>query len=261
MSRTTRRALHAAGFRLTTNAGALRDALATPPAAAAPQARQFSERLPQAQKLRVWFSRLDVPASISATLVSRMPVIYGLHRIVADRELTDALVLTGAEMTLAPSDVNGVGIPDDTPDGDAGVPASGGANTALAWGDLRGRSAAIIVGINLPMTVGVWRSAEIGVPGIQNSGVCRATSGRPDYLIVQHFPPGHFGDSTSPNIYPRWTFAPTIVRIPPGASLDVALVCRRSHVSVGGVNPRVICGHADIALTIGRLTPNAELLT
>lgn len=225
------------------DAGAVAAELSDAAAARRRTDRPILDDLPVLELEGAYFHQIPVPGSLNAlTIPAGMSAWYGLRRIQIGRDGAPELAFAGAHLELLSCDVDGAGVSGQ-------VSAAGGAGTALPWGDALGRSAALVVGTRLPMTVGQWTPAAADIPGIQmavSTAAPERTRISPEhparYLIVQQFPPGKWSQSPPGWVCQRYTTLGGIHVLPAGTTLDVALVVAGAQVNALAEN-RVVCGY------------------
>lgn len=210
------------------------------------------------QTIECGFSRIERDANLTTVGTAHMPALYGLAKIRLPEDVGfRGVSYVGADIHLLPCDFNGNGLAEDA--NEAGVDTTAG----LAWGDFSGRTAAIVVGLNLGSVEGEWNQAPVRIPGIQNAeDHYTRRIVRSPLLAVAYFPPGAFGNSTDPSLSTPIPYAFNTrngqKRLPQGATLDIAFVCRRGQIAADSANVRYVCGHAFIQVHLAEATPSAD---
>lgn len=244
-----------------------RGGLASPPAAAPrPDAGERSPLIdltPHVQTIQAYFSRILRPANLW-THKAHMPALYGLARLRVPQDTGGrGVAFVGADMHLDPPDYNGNGQAEDTDESgtDGIIAASSGAGCALPWGDAAGRTACVIVGLNLPIVPDAWCQGPIYLPGIQNATRHYLSAAeRPEYLAVGYFPPGQYADANNGSrLVLSFNTRNGSKRLQAGSTLDVALCVRAGQV--GLYNPtqiRYLCGQALVQIHLNESRPRAD---
>jgi len=175
--------------------------------------------------LPAFATRITVPA----TTTYNTSAWYGLGSFTPD-DLGREFGVFGVDCTLAPCDVDGVGVD--------------GAGSPTAWGDVRGASACVVVGVNLPsVKQGAWTDGPAPFPGIeQNAGSWLSTNGLSGGVLFRRsFPPGKISDTTPNKLFQPYVLGGYIERVTNGRRLDVALVCRGSQITNAGAAKTLSC--------------------
>lgn len=149
--------------------------------------------------------------------------------------------LFAINLTLGSADVLGIG------------------TNAMAWGRSTsgignadaGSNAAIVIGKNLPGTVGAWRLAGCQLPGLSGGGT--VTNDPSHILHYAYFPPGNFFSTSPQRLEARAVFSPYVYRFPRGQRLQAALVVRPDAWPAGGAD-KVLYGHAAVSFDFGLVT-------
>lgn len=168
---------------------------------------------------RAYFHMLQVN---TPAIPAGMAAVYGLRRIAPNPAIGLGVALMHVSAELLPSDSGGTG---------AGFP------DPLAWGDVKGVSAAIVIGKGLDMEVGTWRAAWYDLPGIDLGNAAavartlRNTQQPTSYYAVFNFPAGAYSDADVLLDVRERPLAATAARIVAGESLDVALVVKGDNVN------------------------------
>lgn len=176
------------------------------------------------------------------TIIAGQSAWFGLRKIAVRQELAQEIRILGVHYYLLPTNPNAT--------------ALNGAATPLAWGDALGMSAAIVVGVNLPVQLNAWSSAQAYIAGIDSIAASPATSSRltasnvPRYICAPiRFPTGSL-DQVTPNFNAGFiTLEGDQYPVRAGETLDVALVINRDQISgqtgqvCGLAQVGVICGH------------------
>lgn len=201
----------------------------------------FTDLLPSARMVLAFFQTIGV--TLPAAPTSDVAAWYGLRRLNVVEDTGQEITVFGARFELLPCNT--------------GATAIDGAANGIAWGDARGVTAAIVIGRRLPIQVGQWKYAPCFLPAIglaAESGTADDTgvrnAGQADYLHVETFPTGAFGDATPNKLAEYRNISPYNNRVRDGDTLDVALVMRKSYV--GGQTNKVIQGYARVELYIGQ---------
>lgn len=156
---------------------------------------------------------------------------YGLAEV-SPKTFGSQLVWTGYRVELSAMN------PDGADDGEFNV---GSANAPAAWGYDYGIGAAIVMGINLPCTLGAWTAGPAGVPFVRSSSgpFDPATRDR----LVMHFPTGKQNDTPKPSLLRANQTTPLAHPIPDNARVMVALVVNRAWINgitnASGITGRV----------------------
>lgn len=142
---------------------------------------------------------------------------YKLASVTPD-ELGTQFFWMGYRCEMNAPDVDGVG--DDT----FNAPGD-----SQAWGNASGDGAAIVIGLNLPGTLGQWSSGPATTPFV---GVTQGRYQRlNDNRIVLSFPTGKYNDTPRPAILRSNQTTPLAHLVRQGRSLDVSLVLARGFVN------------------------------
>lgn len=219
---------------------------------------------PHVEHFRASWQRIARPGSGTFNPVANVPCVYIVRRLrVPDDTGGQEIAYVGAEFDLAPTDYNGVGIADDEGGGVAAYNSvTPAADSALPWGDATGRTAAMIVAVNLAGQPNTWYQQELPLlindPGVSQLDSSRDAMSQPrqesSILDYAKFPPGSFAGGPS-NPSQRYPFSRRIglYRIPSGSTLDIAFVMRSSQFRAAPAASRLqICGHNFVtALYIG----------
>lgn len=205
----------------------------------------LASQLPTFATEMVYFNQITVPDGMAAT--AGQSAVYGLRRVRVPADTGEEIGFLGADFHLLPADSSGVATPV-------------GGMAALAWGDTSGLSAAIIIGRNLDMVEGQWKSATVYLPGLEQAAHCfTSRAGQPRYLVTRWFPAGKWND-TAPNKYQQFVpVAGYVDRITRDETLDVALVVRGSQIVNASGQPKAIVGLAAMNLTWLKLETSAQL--
>jgi hypothetical protein len=205
---------------------------------------------PRARLIPAYFSIARVNAPV---IRPNQAAWYGLRRVRVGIDSGELLVRGVTGYTYSP-DYTGEANDDSATFGVSSLP----------WGGIRGIKACVIVGRNLPITVGAWTSATVHAAGI---GLCTsAANGDPnarnnlptvaEYFARLRFPPGRWydvnNDATTAVVLPHVKpFMGAGARVRNGETLDVALVLDRATINgqngqiVGLAELDVICDEID----------------
>lgn len=167
---------------------------------------------------------------------------YGLRRIRVRQELGQEIRVIGVHYHLLPTNPNGT--------------AFNGAALPLAWGDTLGLSAAIVIGVNLPIQLNAWTSAQAYIAGIDTVAAAPVGASRlsganmPRYIVAPiRFPTGSV-DQITPNFNTGFiSLEGDQYPVRANETLDVALVVGRDNVNgltgqfCGMAQVGVVCGH------------------
>ncbi|MFN0133189.1 MAG: hypothetical protein ACKVW3_11780 [Phycisphaerales bacterium] len=198
--------------------------LAEPPASAREQGSwpKLLNILPPQRVISCFEHEIVIPASTdfgpSATPLSAW---WGIESINVPDETGEQLAWAGYDLELLPTDSQG----------SANTP-TGGAASSTGWGATNGLGAAIVIGVNLPITRKTWSFAPAYVPGLEGAAAgldLSSPKSGPEYHAWT-FPTGKYSDTTPNKLYLPKSFLPSVVPLPNGARLDVALVVRRSQL-------------------------------
>ncbi len=182
----------------------------------------IADAMPGARTLRTGFREIAVPDGLS--IEAGASAAYVLRRWRCPTELPEGIIF-GIGIEALAADVDG-----------AATPSTG---TALAWGDVRGESAAIIIDRDFPVEPGGWRSVRANVPGIETASGLLIDNSR-DYIGVYGFPPGKFSDSAPSKLYQNDRWAPAAHKLVRGQTLSAVLVVRRSFIHGLGAARRLV---------------------
>jgi len=184
---------------------------------------------------------------------------FGLRRIVSgEQPVCSEFGLEGFHIDMLSCDVDGVGF-----GARVGAYVAGVAYTALPWGDTYGTTAAIVIGVNLPMKLNGWTEAPCAVPGIADGDAAMPVADRqvdnpPLYLDAYNFPVGKVGGDCG------WLSQQVeftrLHRVPKGSTLDVALVLGRNYVN-GLADAHLICARVRVGLRLCLLDPTKQFRT
>lgn len=202
------------------------------PGAAQADPVDLSAFIPPITVERCWFNELSTGAGL--TPATGEAAWYGLKRIEVNAG-GESFGLVRIDGTVSAADITG-----------AAVSPSGG--TVQAWGsaDGSGMNAAIIIGRNLPMVVGQWRSARVFAPGFGSQAFHLVNPvNPPEYLKVIQIPPGDFLADVPPKLYLPTVFPMGAAWFNVGDSLDVAVVVGQNLTA-----SRVLVGNAMIELFV-----------
>ncbi len=184
--------------------------------------------LPSVSAFQAWFAQISVPVGLTASAGDSAWFTFGSIRIPQDMPPS---ALVGLDVELLPTDNAGAG------DGVAASP--------LAWGDARGRAAALVVSRDLPGPFQTWSFRPANLPMVETTGLLgQRSSAR--YFYVSRFPTGKLNDTAANKMRAAERWAPHVYRLPSGSRLDFALAVRASAVT-GGVGVRQLCG--DVLVT------------
>ncbi len=191
-----------------------------------------------------YMRRVDVPAGLSIPV--GQAAWFGLRRV-TPQSIGQEFALVHAVGSLLPCDsTNGSGV----------------AN-AIAWGDSKGMTAAIVIGRDLPIQLGAWSAAPVDVAGLADSDAAPpprtlvSSASRPNpYFAVLRFATGTYADNPPFRTTQQRPFSGNAARFVQTESLDVALVLDRAYVD-GLAAPGVVVGHAEVAMTLGVRVPGS----
>jgi len=186
-----------------------------------------------------YFTRINLTAP---TIAAGQSAAYGLMKLDVRQRFGQEARVLGVHFHLLPCDVNGTGL------GTASA-------TPLPWGDARGLSAALLVGVDLPTQLGAWSSLTAYAAGLElnqasppASAAASIVTGARYLCSPIRFPTGTF-DQVTPNFNSGTiSFEGDQAPVLAGESLDVALVMDR--VFVTGQTGQ-ICGCAQLGIVIG----------
>ncbi len=224
----------------------------------------IADMLPVVEPVLAWFHQITIPAAF--TVNANHSAWYVLRSISIPGDFARDAMLVGYSACLLPSDQAGSGIGTQVPAASAGT-----SGTALAWNDVTGTSAAIIITRNLGIAANVWTSRpspdvagiELGLAGAApaNTLVTPAGGGGGARTPISlRFPTGKFSDTT-PNVSePRMMFLPGQYPLRKNSTLDVALVVGKQYFtgSLDGSHSRVLCGRGEVTLYIADMAPQGR---
>lgn len=200
----------------------------------------LTDLFPTFQVVEAWFESITNTASIS----SGMGAIFGLQRLAILDNNSQEASLFNVQVDMLPADQAGTFGTDP-----------------IAWGNLRGTEAAIVIGKNLPMQPGRWSDWASPMPGLTNpskgaAGAQHSGSRNPHAAVLLQvpFPTGKITDTTpqAKTIIKAW--APYVHRFITGDTLDIGLVIG-NPASVLISNAKNLNGYALVQASIG-LTEN-----
>lgn len=186
-----------------------------------------------------YFTEIDCPAAGFAPAVGQA-AWYGLQSVRIDEDLGQEGALLAISADLRPTDSTA-----------GATPPAGG--TAAPWGNVWGTNAAIVVGMNLPITMNGWSTAPCNIPGVTVAapGLVSA-QGLSPYLWRTSFPSGKWSDTIPQRNYLTVSTAPLVQRLVQGRRLDIALVLNRAQaISAAGSGFKFV-GYADVCAVIAR---------
>lgn len=170
---------------------------------------------------------------------------YGLQQFKVGTDCPDDLIWTSWMLDMQQADTAGTGSTD--------LAALG---TAVGFGNNIGWQAYIVLGVNLGISYGRWSPGPL-LPTVGGTGdAVQISRAKVTQRIIL---PWCNGQTASPNFLSRSeNRAPLPLRVPKGASLDVAFVCKSTVVN-GKAAPSYLrvtcCGH----LIVSRLTSMVSL--
>lgn len=230
----------------------------------------LSASLPEFMPISVGFDVIPVTAGMSISAGNS--AWYGLERVIpiatlqtspptAAQQLANPIVigqqfyLNSIAGEMRPCDKDGNGLT-----GVTGINATGGgAPEALAWGDRTGLTAAILIGVNLPITKGAWTQAPCVIPGLEtNAAGTRLQVNAPRHIARLRWPTGQINDTTDNFTLPTRSYGALVNRFIENMSLDVALVVRGSQINGASAN-KYLVGFLDLTMTIGVLRAGTDL--
>ncbi len=175
--------------------------------------------------------------------------VYGLQSVTAGVDIPQEFAVFSVNATLQSPDTAGT--------------LNGGIN-ACAWGtdgtsaQLNGRKAAIIMGINLPITLGNWvdwHPRVVGLDITSAAGKSSVNDRAPLPFWWAHFPPGSCSTNANNRVaQPSRSWAPWVMRVPLGARLDIGFALA-GEANASWLEDFSIYGFADVQVGIG-LTSN-----
>jgi hypothetical protein len=187
---------------------------------------------------QAYFTIVEAAAPVIAAGASAW---FGLRRINVRQQLAQEIRVIGVHYHLLPCNSTGAALQ--------------GAAAPIAWGDAQGLTAAIVVGVNLPIQLGAWSSAPAFIAGIDGVAAApvaasRVTSiGTTRYITAPiRFPTGTFADVRCNVNTNSIDLAGEQYPVRSGENLDVALVMSRDYIH--GVTGQV-CGLAQVGLVLG----------
>ncbi len=192
----------------------------TVPALDAPQilnsARELLYQFPQLLTRPFGFRSLPLT---NLTVPAGNDAWYGLCEV-SPATWGSQIVWTGYRLEMSAMN------PDGADDGEFNVANS---SAPAAWGTDYGIGAAVVMGINLPCTLGAWTSGPAGIPFVRSSSGAFDAATR-DRLVF-HFPTGKQNDSPKPTVLRANQTTPLAHAIPDNARVQVALVVNRAYVT------------------------------
>jgi hypothetical protein len=172
----------------------------------------LGDQLPHCERLNAYFHNITVPGGVTIASGESAWFVFGSWRVGAD---VGECSVAGATFDMLPTNSTG----------------SGG---GISWGDAKGQSAAVVVGVNLGLPFQTWASAAAHIPAIETSGFgLLGSRGNRAYLCRQKFPSGTYADANPSRVRVLDRTLPLVRRCPRNTTIDVALVMRSSYASAG----------------------------
>lgn len=197
---------------------------------------------PQMDVIEAWFDGALPLFPDPFTIGTGQSAWFGLQRVRIPKDFGQEILLYGATVDLAPTDVDGVG-------------GSGG----VGWGTTRGTGAAIVIGADLPIEYLNWKVGPGSVPRVETGSSGPLTDRRQaSWIETFNFPCGKLSDAVSSRFTLSRSYAPAVYRVTNGHTLDVALVVRSTQASGSGI--RTVVGSGKITLNIIRSSSLATLM-
>lgn len=191
---------------------------------------------------------------------------FGLARI-DPRELGREYFFNGLLATVGACDVAGAGLVSVG----VGAPSGTDFGQVIAYGDRLGRGAAVVIGLDLPITVDSWSFAPFRWPGFESTagrpalsfgvvpnyqavyGVNNAANGpdaRPGPIIIE-FAAGNLQDASPQKMVLPRSLGAMGRRVTEGSALCIALVFRGGTINQGDTSDvRLLCMHVGLQLTL-----------